>query len=121
MYLLTSPGSQPRALVATHIVGAFLGVSWAHITSSLPQPLGQLLACAFAVSILTALMMITGTMQPSASATTCLAALHEYGAMKDQGFMFMVCPALLGGCVICFLGWILNNLIPWRHCYPVWL
>lgn len=120
MCLLTSPGAQPRALVFTHIVGAFLGVAWAHIFNSLPKPLSQQLACAFAVAIVTALMMLTGTLQPSASATTCLAAFHLYGQMHDQGFMFMVTPATLGPCVIVFLGWLFNNLIPWRHCYPVW-
>lgn len=120
MCLLTSPGAQPRALIPTHIVGAFLGVSWSHITGSLPSPLDQQLACAFAVAILTALMMITGTFQPSASATTCLAAFHVFGQMKDQGFMFLVAPATVGPCVVVFCGWALNNLIPWRHCYPVW-
>lgn len=121
MCLLTSPGAQPRALVPSHITGAFLGVSWAHIMNSLPKPLSQQLALSFAVSMLTALMMLTGTLQPSASATTCLAALHLYGEMKDQGFMFLVTPATIGPCVVVFMGWLLNNLIPWRHCYPVWL
>lgn len=120
-YLSTSPGAQPRALISTHIVGAFLGISWAHITSSLDQPLGQLLACAFAVAMMTALMMLTNSFQPSASATTCLAALHPYGQMKDQGYMFLVTPALIGPVIIVFLGWIFNNLVPWRHCYPSWL
>lgn len=120
MYLVTAPGAQPRALVFSHITGAFLGVAWAHITSSLDKPLSQQLACAFAVAIITSLMMLTGTFQPSASATTCLAAFHLYGAMKDQGFMFMVAPAMVGPCVVVFFGWLFNNLIPWRHCYPLW-
>lgn len=120
MCLYTSPGAQPRALILTHIVGAFLGVSWAHVTKSLPNPLGQQLACAFAASTLTVLMLMTATFQPSASATSCLAALHLYGQLKDQGYMFLVAPAAIGPCVIVFLGWVLNNLIPWRHCYPVW-
>ncbi|KAK7196628.1 HPP family [Novymonas esmeraldas] len=120
MCLLTSPGSQPRALILTHIVGAFFGVSWAHITNSLPKPLSQQLACAFAVSTLTALMMLTGALQPSASATTCLAAFHLYGQIQDKGFLFLVAPATLGPCVIVVLGWLFNNLVPWRHCYPVW-
>jgi hypothetical protein len=118
--LLTSPGAQPRALILTHIFGAFFGVSWAHITNHLPKPLSQQIACAFAVGMMTALMMLFGALQPSASATTCLAAFHLYGQMRDQGFMFMVTPATLGPCVIVFLGILLNNLIPWRHCYPVW-
>ncbi|EPY39022.1 HPP family protein [Angomonas deanei] len=121
MCLLVSPGAQPRALILTHIVGAFLGVSWGHITKSLPEPLNHLLASAFAVPMITVLMMMTGTMQPSAAATTCLAAFHTYGEMKDQGFMFLVTPATLGPCVLVFLAWILNNLIPWRSNYPLWL
>lgn len=120
MCLMNAAGAQPRAMIVTHIVGAFLGVSWSHITKHLPSPLDQQIACAFAVAILTVLMMTTGTMQPSASATTCLAAFHLYGEMRDQGFMFMVAPATVGPCVIVFLGWVLNNLVPWRHCYPVW-
>ncbi|KPA81984.1 hypothetical protein ABB37_03167 [Leptomonas pyrrhocoris] len=118
--LLTSPGAQPRAIVFTHIIGAFFGVSWAHITNNLPKPLSQQIACAFAVGIMTALMMLFGALQPSASATTCLAAFHLYGQMKDQGFMFMVAPATVGPLVIVFLGVLFNNIIPWRHCYPVW-
>lgn len=118
--LLTAPGAQPRALIFTHIFGAFFGVSWAHITNNLPKPLSQQIACAFAVGMMTGLMMLFGALQPSASATTCLAAFHLYGQMRDQGFMFMVTPATLGPCVIVFLGVLFNNIIPWRHCYPVW-
>ncbi|KAG5493777.1 hypothetical protein JKF63_01609 [Porcisia hertigi] len=120
MGLPSSPGSQPRAMIFSHIVGAFLGVSWAHVTNSLPKPLSQQLACGFAVGMLTALMMLTSSLQPSASATTCLAVFHLYGQMKDEGFMFMVAPGALGPCVIVFLGWIFNNLVPWRRCYPLW-
>ncbi|KAG5468098.1 hypothetical protein LSCM1_02067 [Leishmania martiniquensis] len=120
MCLLSSPGAQPRALILSHIVSAFLGVSWSHITSSLPKPLSQQLACSFAVGMITALMMLTGALQPSASATACLAAFHMYGQLKDEGFMYMVTPATIGPCVIVFLGWVFNNLVPWRHCYPVW-
>eukprot|EP00796_Vickermania_ingenoplastis_P006312 gene6312-4542_t len=120
-YLSTSPGAQPRALILTHITGAFLGVSWSHITDSVDPPLYQLLACAFAVSMMTALMMLTNSFQPSASATTCLAALHSYGQMKDQGYMFLVTPATLGPVIIVFLGWVFNNLVPWRRSYPSWL
>lgn len=118
--LLTSPGAQPRALIITHIFGAFFGVSWAHITNNLPKPLSQQIACAFAVGMMTALMMLFGALQPSASATTCLAAFHLYGQMHDQGFMFLVTPATLGPFIIVFLGVVFNNVIPWRHCYPVW-
>ncbi|KAG5491453.1 hypothetical protein JIQ42_01355 [Leishmania sp. Namibia] len=120
MCLLSSPGAQPRALIFSHIIGAFLGVAWSHVTSSLPKPLSQLLACSLAVGMITALMMLTGSLQPSASATVCLAAFHVYGQLKDQGFMYMVTPATIGPCVIVFLGWVFNNLVPWRHCYPVW-
>uniref|UniRef100_A0A0A9ZH78 HPP transmembrane region domain-containing protein n=1 Tax=Lygus hesperus TaxID=30085 RepID=A0A0A9ZH78_LYGHE len=104
MYLTTTQGAQPRALVCTHVLGAFLGVSFSHITHPLPAPLNQLLSSAFAVSIITVFMMITGTLQPSASATTCLAAFHLYGEMQDQGYMFIVAPALVGPLVIVFMG-----------------
>lgn len=120
-YLYTSPGAQPRALILTHITGAFLGISWAHITKPLGEPLNQLLACAIAVSMMTALLMLTNSFQPSASATTCLAAFHLYGQLSDQGYIFLVTPATIGPVIIVFLGWIFNNLIPWRHCYPSWL
>lgn len=120
-YLYTSPGAQPRALILTHIMGAFLGISWAHITKPLGEPLSQLLACAFAVAMMTAIMMLTNSFQPSASATTCLAAFHLYGQLQDQGYLFLVTPATIGPVIIVFLGWIFNNLIPWRHCYPSWL
>lgn len=119
-YLYTSPGAQPRALILTHICGAFLGISWSHIMDGIDPPLYQLLACAFAVAMMTSIMMLTNSFQPSASATTCLAALHLYGQMKDQGYMFMVTPATIGPVIIVFLGWVFNNLIPWRHCYPCW-
>ncbi|KPI87664.1 hypothetical protein ABL78_3262 [Leptomonas seymouri] len=118
--LSTSPGAQPRALVSTHIFGAFFGVSWLHIMNSLPKPLSQQIACAFAVGMMTSLMMLFGALQPSASATSCLAVFHRFGQMRDQGFMFMVAPATVGPLVIVFLGILLNNLIPWRHCYPGW-
>lgn len=120
-YLYTTPGAQPRALIMTHICGAFLGISWAHIFKPVGEPLSQLLACAFAVGMMTVIMMITSSFQPSASATTCLAAFHLYGQLNDQGYLFLVTPAVIGPVIIVFLGWILNNLIPWRHCYPSWL
>lgn len=104
MYLSTTPGAQPRALISTHVLGAFLGVSFSHITKSLPTPLNQQLASAFGVSLLTSWMMLTGTLQPSASATTCLAAFHLYGVMHDQGFMFLITPALIGPVIVVFMG-----------------
>lgn len=120
-YLYTTPGAQPRALILTHICGAFLGISWAHVFKPVGEPLSQLLACAFAVGMMTAIMMVTSSFQPSASATTCLAAFHLYGQLNDQGYIFLVTPAIIGPVIIVFLGWIFNNLIPWRHCYPSWL
>lgn len=120
-YLYTAPGAQPRALILSHICGAFLGISCAHITSSLEEPFSQLLACTIAVSILTALMMMTNTFQPSASATTCLAALHVHGHMSDAGYMFLVTPATIGPVISVFFAWLFNNIVPWRHCYPCWL
>lgn len=121
LYLLTTPGAQPRAVLGAHFTGAFLGLSWAHIFKSLFSPLGGQLACAIGVALLTVLMMVTGAIHAPASATTCVAALHQYGQMHDKGFMFLVTPALLGPSVIVFLGWVLTNAVPWRHCYPLWL
>lgn len=118
-FLVTPPGAQPRGMVLTHLMGAFLGVSWAHVTNNLPKPLSQLLASTFAVSMLTPMTMFFRSFQPSSSATACLGAFHLYGQMNDKGYMFLVTPALLGPCVLAVLGVLLNNLIPWRHCYPV--
>lgn len=118
----TTTGAQPRGLLLTHICGAFLGISCAHITKAIgiESQLSILVACAVAVAINTAVMMVFNCFQPSASATTSLAALHPYGKIHDQGYMFLVTPATIGPVVITIFACIFNNFIPWRPAYPVW-
>ncbi|KAH9598812.1 HPP protein [Trypanosoma melophagium] len=118
--LITSSGAQPRCLFLTHFVGALLGLSFGHVTKSLEQPLGRLLAGVFAVGVLSPLTTLFGGFQPSSSATAVLAAFHEYGRMNDEGFMFLVVPVILGVFIIFILSWVANNLIPWRTAYPLW-
>ncbi|CAG9581717.1 conserved hypothetical protein [Leishmania major strain Friedlin] len=108
-----------RTHFLSHTVSAFLGEAGPHSTNSLPKPLSQQPACGFAVGIMAAPLILTGSLQPSASATTCLAAFHTDSRMNDEGLMCISTPATVGLCLIVFLDWAFNDLVPWRHYYPV--
>ncbi|RNE95695.1 HPP family protein, partial [Trypanosoma conorhini] len=92
---------------------------FAHATGSLAQPLGQLLAGAFAVALLTPACLLFGWFQLSSSATAVLAVFHKRGRMHDAGYIFLVTPVLLGGLIVFACSWLMNSLIPWRPSYQV--
>ncbi|KAF8290921.1 hypothetical protein TcBrA4_0114890 [Trypanosoma cruzi] len=116
----TAPGAQPQALLGSHLLAALVGLSFAHATHSLEQPLGHLLASVFAVAFLAPVCHIFGWFQPSSAATAVSAAFYENG-QKDGGYIFVIFPVLIGVSIIFVISWLLNNLIPWRPPYPVWL
>ncbi|RNF00620.1 HPP family protein [Trypanosoma conorhini] len=117
--LITAPGAQPKSLLGAHLLAALFGVCFGHATGSLAQPIGQLLAGAFAVALLTPACLLFGWLQPSSSATAVLAVFHKQGRMHDAGYIFLVTPVLLGGLIVFACSWLMNNLIPWRPSYPL--
>lgn len=102
-----------------------MGLSFAHLFRGIgiDKPLAELIAGMLGSCILTSMMMVTNCFQPSSCATVFIAARHNvnFGAVNDKGYLFLVTPTLLGPAIIILFGWLLNNLIPWRECYPAWL
>ncbi|CBZ30144.1 conserved hypothetical protein [Leishmania mexicana MHOM/GT/2001/U1103] len=72
-----------RTHYPSHTVSASLGLAAPHVTNSLRKLLSQQVACSFAVGIMAAPLILKGSLQPSASATTCMAPFHIDSRMKD--------------------------------------
>ncbi|RNE97454.1 HPP family protein [Trypanosoma rangeli] len=115
-----APVAQPRALFFSHITAAIIGVLFANIFQFLPsEAFGFKCAAAVVVGLHLVLLCVTNTFHPPASATCVSAALAPLNAhYHDQGFLFVLLPALLG-CIVLFLcAWILNNSLCSRSPYP---
>ncbi|KAH9598840.1 HPP protein [Trypanosoma melophagium] len=115
-----APVAQPRALFCSHIFAAVIGISLSNIFQFVPnETFGFKCAGAIAVGIQLVFMSLTNTMHPPACATCVAAALSPLNTYyNDHGYLFVVCPVIIG-CVLLFLcAWLMNNLLENRSPYP---
>lgn len=117
-----APISQPRCVIFSHVTAAIIGTALTNAFRSVnnpPQPFGEHCAGALGVALHLALMIITNTLHPPASATVISAATQTINAYyQDEGFLFVVTPSLLGPLIVVAMAMILNNLVPARAPYP---
>ncbi|EPY35282.1 HPP family protein [Strigomonas culicis] len=117
-----APIAQPRCVIFSHVSAAVIGTALTHAFRSVshpPQPFGSHCAGALGVAIHLALMIVTNTLHPPASATVISAAVQTLNAYyQDGGFLFVVTPCLLGPLIVVVMAIVLNNLVPSRSPYP---
>ncbi|KAG8340090.1 hypothetical protein TRVL_09084 [Trypanosoma vivax] len=116
----TTPNAQPRSLFFSHITAAIVGVSLAHVFQFVPNKnFGYKCAASVGVGLHLALMSMTNTMHPPASATCVTAALTFVNKdSSSQGFLFVLYP-ILTCCIFLFLcSWLMNNLVAAHSPYP---
>ena len=109
--------SQPRNLIGGHVISALIGVS---IHQLLPDPSSFSLAAALAVSLSIFSMHMSRTLHPPGGATALIAVT---GGVQVQrlGYLYVLCPVLLGATILLVVALAINNLStnPKRH-YPVY-
>ncbi|KAK7196629.1 HPP family [Novymonas esmeraldas] len=115
-----APIAQPRNVILSHVSAAIIGTALTNAFRSVSQqPFGQHCAGAIGVALHLVLMMFTNTMHPPASATVISAATATINAYyRDEGFLFVITPVLLGAVITTVCAWLLNNLVPSRSPYP---
>lgn len=109
---IRSPLAQPRNLVGGHVVSALTGVT---VGLLLPEPLW--LSAALAVSLAIALMHMTQTLHPPGGATALIAIIGG-DSVRQLGYGYVLCPCLLGACLLLAVALLVNN-IPKNRRYPL--
>jgi CBS-domain-containing membrane protein len=109
--------SQPRNLVGGHVVSALVGVTVFMLVGE-----ASIIASSTAVSLAIVAMHFTRTLHPPGGATALIAVI---GADKvhSLGYLYALCPVLVGALMMLLVALLVNNLStnPKRH-YPVyWL
>lgn len=114
------PMAQPRNIIFAHVTAGVIGAALTNAFRDVPdQPFGQHCAASIGVGLHLALMQLTNTIHPPASATVVTVATQELNSyFQDQGFFFVVTPVLLGSVIVVVMSWLLNNLVPARGPYP---
>jgi CBS-domain-containing membrane protein len=109
--------SQPRNLVGGHVVSAVVGVTVLMLAGEL-----SITACSTAVSLAIVAMHFTRTLHPPGGATALIAVIGG-DKIHSLGYIYVLCPVLVGAVVMLLVALLVNNLStsPKRH-YPVyWL
>uniref|UniRef100_A0A7S0VVK0 HPP transmembrane region domain-containing protein n=1 Tax=Hemiselmis tepida TaxID=464990 RepID=A0A7S0VVK0_9CRYP len=115
-----SPYSQPRMVMAGHLIGAVVGVSFDYLTNPKFGNVAILplwIAVALAPSVATALMAFSGTTHPPAAAC-CLIYVVGDAKIKSLGWLYLLFPCLLSGAALVLCGLVQNNVFPNRK-YPL--
>ncbi|KAH6627446.1 HPP family-domain-containing protein [Chaetomium tenue] len=107
-YAIESPLAQPRNAILGQLISALVGIAICKLLALSPhfeavRWLGASLACACA----TALMALTGTVHPPAGATALMAVLDD--RVAGMGW-FLVCPLVLGCCLMVVVAMLVNNV-----------
>lgn len=115
--------SQPRAVLVSQFVSALIAICIGHIFRRFgEQPFTLQAGASVAVALSLVFMKATSTIHPPACATAVIATLYTINTeVRDEGFLFLVTPVLLGCAVLLMTAWLGNNLFPSRKAYPtVW-
>lgn len=102
--------SQPRALVAGHVISAFIGVTCAQMVGDF------YLAAALAVGLSIAAMYYLHSLHPPGGATALVAVLGG-DAVHQLGYGFVVTPVLINTLIILVAAVVVNLPFHWRR-YP---
>lgn len=108
---IQSPLAQPRNLFGGHLLSAIIGVS---IYKIFPDIVYLTAPLAAATSIV--MMQLTKTLHPPGGATALIAIIGSE-KIKALGYMYVVCPVLIGCFILFIVALIFNNLTPERR-YP---
>ena len=109
--------SQPRNLVGGHVVSAVVGVTVFMLAGE-----GSIMASSTAVSLAIVAMHFTRTLHPPGGATALIAVLGG-DKVHSLGYIYALCPVLVGALMMLLVALLVNNLSTnhKRH-YPVyWL
>lgn len=110
-----SPLSQPRNLLAGHVLSAVVGVAVRIlIVERACADTGHectWLGAALAVALAVALMMATGTLHPPGGGTA-LAAVTGDATVRAAGFLFVVVPVAAGAALMLIVALVINNTHP---------
>ncbi len=109
--------SQPRNLVGGHVISALVGV-----TVFLAVGEASILATSTAVSLSIVAMHFTRSLHPPGGATALIAVIGG-DKVHSLGYIYALCPVLVGALIMLVVALLVNNLStnPKRH-YPVyWL
>jgi CBS-domain-containing membrane protein len=107
--------SQPRNLVGGHLFSAIVGVTVFMIMGDT-----NILAGPVAVSLSIVVMHFTRTLHPPGGATALIAVIGG-DKVHALGYLYVLCPVLLGATLMLLVALIVNNMStnPKRH-YPVY-
>ncbi|HHU76876.1 MAG TPA: HPP family protein [Firmicutes bacterium] len=100
--------SQPRNLVAGHVLSAFVGVAVLNVLGF------TCISLALAVGLSTVVMLITRTMHPPAGATSLLGVISSNGS-----YLWPIIPIASGALIIVLIALLVNNLDK-RRSYPLY-
>ncbi len=109
--------SQPRNLVGGHVISAVVGITVFMLVGDAPA-----MASPTAVSLAIVAMHFTRTLHPPGGATALIAVIGGE-KIHSLGYIYALCPVLVGALMMLVVALLVNNLStnPKRH-YPVyWL
>jgi len=109
--------SQPRNLVGGHVVSAVVGITVFMLVGE-----ASITASSLAVSLAIVAMHLTRTLHPPGGATALIAVIGG-DKIHTLGYIYALCPVLVGALMMLLVALLVNNLStnPKRH-YPVyWL
>lgn len=108
------PLSQPWALLGGHLISAFIGVTCAVMISDLA------LATSLAVGVAIRAMYQFKCIHPPGGATAFIAVMGGE-AIRDLGYVYVLCPVLLNAGVMFALAVIVNYPFSWRRYPAAWI
>lgn len=110
--VIQSPLAQPRNLIGGHLVSALIGVT---VQKIVPDILW--ITAPLAVSLSIVIMQITKTLHPPGGATALIAVTGS-AELKNIGYLYVICPVLVGSLILLTIALFFNNITPNRQ-YPV--
>ena len=115
------PMAQPRSVVGGQTLSALIGVALRVLLIELPAaPHATFVVAALAVAASIAAMMLCGVLHPAGAGTAMIAVTS--GVAREQGWLFIVYPVLVGSILIVAVGVFWNNLFGDEQAYPAfWL
>jgi len=107
----TSPLSQPRNFVGSHVIAAFVGNTLRIIFGK-----ATYVAAPLSVAISLLLFQLTKTVHPPGGATALIAIFTA--PLPLHGYLFVFFPALTGALLMLFVAVVVNNIAVTRQ-YPL--
>eukprot|EP00933_Yihiella_yeosuensis_P075367 TRINITY_DN84726_c0_g1_i1.p1 TRINITY_DN84726_c0_g1~~TRINITY_DN84726_c0_g1_i1.p1 ORF type:complete len:241 (+),score=33.46 TRINITY_DN84726_c0_g1_i1:150-872(+) len=113
------PLAQPRNVIGGHLISAFVGVTVRKLLlDTICDGKCLWLSGSLAVALAINAMQVTKTLHPPGGATSLIAVLPS-PAIYKLDYMYCICPAFTGACLMVLVALIVNNATPTRR-YPVY-